>query len=261
MSESGPLIDPKTLAIGAAVVVAGVGAYMLLKEGSVSGGNGNQVLPGEKDDCPVGPRTGEIEKVSGVVNAILGPFAGILASVAAKFVTQTPSMEELNSMRTDAFSAGKAAIANWDYLGASKQYTTLIAYERQVQDNRAASSLASHEKDPFCKNPLSAQLLKLMGPLITDYLTKQYTAMLDTAEANINAGHYATARANLGTFSYMFDKLWTSGGGSTEAFMVPIKQRRDALMADIEAGEIRLVQSQSTDAVVAALPASATVVA
>lgn len=246
MSESAPSIDPKTLAIGAAVVVAGVGAYLLLREGSGTGSS-NQVLPGEKDDCPVDPRTGAIEKVSGVANVIMGPFVGIIASVAAKFATQTPSMEELNSLRTDAFNAGKAAIASGDYSGASKQYTTLIAYERQVQDNRAASSLASHEKDPFCKNPLSAQLLKLMMPLITDKLTKEYTAILDTAEANINAGNFAVARGNLFTLSqtYGFDKYWSIGGGSTESFMVPIKQRRDALMARIEAGEAK-VDAQMT---------------
>lgn len=257
MSESAPSIDPKTLAIGAAVVVAGVGAYMLLSGRSSGGDSGSggtnigigtssipsgTILPGETDDCPSNALIQKLEDAGGIASK-MGGWPAIAGSIAARYVDKIPSMDELNSMRTDAFNAGKAAVASSNYDEANKQYGLLRGYEQLVLKSRL-NVVASHQKDPFCKNPLSAQLLKLMMPLITDKLTKQYTAILDTAEANINAGHYAAARGNLFTFGSEFDKYW-AGGGSTEAFMVPIKQRRDNLMARIEAGEAK-VDAQMT---------------
>jgi hypothetical protein len=269
MSESAPSIDPKTIAIGAAVVVAGVGAYMLLSGRSSGGDSGSggtnigigtssipagTVLPGETDDCPSDALIQKLEDAGGVASKI-GGWPAIAGSIAARYVDKIPSMDELNSMRTDAFNAGKAAVASSNYDEANKQYGLLRGYEQLVLKSRIASFATSHQKDPFCKNPLSAQLLKLMMPMITDKLTKQYTTILDTAEANINAGHYAAARGNLFTLdqTYGFDKYWAVGGGSTESFMVPIKQRRDELMSDIDAGETRLTQSNSNDAVLTAL--------
>lgn len=243
-------VNPETLAIGGAVVVAGVGAYFLLR-GELAGG-GNQVLPGGEDDCPVNEATKDVEKISEVANVILGPFVGIVSSVVAKFATKTPSMDELNTMRKDAFSEGKAAVAASDYTGASKQYAHLIAYERQVQDNRAASSLTSHEKDPYCKNPLSAQLLKLMMPMMTDKLTKQFNDLLDTAEANVKAGNFTVAGGNLWAFDKLFSKFY-SGGGSDLPFTGQIKARYDSLKEDVDAGSAAKTVASSEDRIMGAL--------
>jgi hypothetical protein len=229
-------VDPKTLAIGGAVLVAGVGAYMLLREGSGSDSLGTQVLPGDKDDCPVDARTGALEKVAGPAGVIMGPFVGIVASVAAKFATQTPSMDELNSLRSNALTAGKAAVAAGDYPAASKQYTLLRAYEKQVQDNRAASALTSHQKDPFCQKPLSGQLLALMTPMMEDMLSKTLKDQLDAAETNMDNKHYKAAEGILWAFKVPFDAAYQNGGGITKPFMMQLKKRYETLKRQADEG-------------------------
>ena len=265
-------VNPETLAIGGAVVVAGVGAYFLLRSatngsgsgtdsnnpvtGIIAGVTGTGGILGDTDDCPLP------DNAAGNLTAALegSAFAKFCAGVGIGYVTKKivtwiqdiPSMDELNQTRKDAFTAGKAAIQKNDYKEACNQYAYLLKAEDQVLENREASGLTSHEKDPYCKNPLSAQLLKLMMPMMTDVLTKQFNDLLDTAEANVKAGNFTVAGGNLWAFDTLFSKFY-SGGGSDLPFTAKIKARYDSLREDVDAGKATKTVASSEDRIMSAL--------
>lgn len=254
-------ISPQTLAIGGAVAV--VGGYFLLRGGvgGSSDGTGlgigtgsipaNQVLAGDDDGCPQDELVKKIVDAGGVASKV-GGWPVIAGSVVDRYADKTPTMPELNELRLQALKAGKAAVAAGNYADASKQYGLLRGYEQLVLKNKVMGFATSHEKDPYCKNPLSAQLLKLMMPMMTDMMTKQFNDLLDTAEANVKAGNFTVAGGNLWAFDKLFSKFY-SGGGSDLPFTGQIKARYDSLREDVDAGSAAKTVASSEDRIMGAL--------
>lgn len=142
-----PSIDPKTVAIGAAVVVAGIGAYMLLSAPAPTDGEGGQT-PGNAALC----------HGLGAGGYIACKLADPLLNAAGVTKEATQLLAEWAEDRKKAFADGQDALTKGDFHRAVKDALIIFHANAAADAVRAEFVIGTPPVDPLAGNTLFQQL-------------------------------------------------------------------------------------------------------